>query len=111
MSPSRGAPPAVRIGNLVFSSGIRGADSATGRLGEDSTRQAELAFENIQRVVELAGGTMDSIGHVMLWTRGPQLSRRCERHVVGGRSRTITTARAGMRFRSTLIRVSTSSRR
>ena len=64
-----GAPPAVRIGNLVFSSGIRGADSATGRLGEDSTRQAELAFENIQRVVELAGGTTDSIGHVMLWTR------------------------------------------
>jgi 2-iminobutanoate/2-iminopropanoate deaminase len=58
------APDLVQIGNLFFTSGIRGVDLATGRLGETPEKQFELAWRNLRRLVEHAGLSIDNVGLV-----------------------------------------------
>ena len=62
-------PMGARVGNILFSSGIMGTDPATGTLPEDLDRQCELAFENMKKLVENAGGTLDDIGAVKVWMK------------------------------------------
>jgi 2-iminobutanoate/2-iminopropanoate deaminase len=59
-------PMAVRIGNMVFSSGIHGKDPKTHELAPEPERQAELMFQHIRTVMEMAGGTTDDIAHMMV---------------------------------------------
>lgn len=51
---------AVRVGNTLYISGQVG-ESPTGEIPEDIARQARLAFSNLKRVVEQAGGTLDDV--------------------------------------------------
>jgi enamine deaminase RidA (YjgF/YER057c/UK114 family) len=52
--------PAMRVGNLVWTSGQVGM-SDNGQIPDTVTEQAELAFQNLQRVLECAGATMDDV--------------------------------------------------
>lgn len=54
-------PTAVKIGNMVFSSAIGGQDPATGQAPPDPERQVQLAFQNVRKVMQNAGGTTDNI--------------------------------------------------
>ncbi|MFB6395846.1 RidA family protein [Polymorphospora lycopeni] len=58
-------PMGVRIGQLVFSSGIHGLDPQTQRIPEDPARQVALAFQHMRTIVENAGGSTDDIGMVI----------------------------------------------
>ncbi len=62
-------PLGVRIGDVIYASGIAGIDPATGRLGEGLDRQFDLAFANLRTAVEGAGGSIDNIGHVTFFTK------------------------------------------
>jgi 2-iminobutanoate/2-iminopropanoate deaminase len=68
---SHGAPIpfGVKIGNMVFSSGIMGRDPATGELPADADQQAQLAFKNLRTMLELAGSSPDDIGHMTVFLK------------------------------------------
>lgn len=55
-------PLAVKIGCVVFSSGIPGKDPSSGELPEDPARQAQFMFQNVEAVMAAAGGSVDDIG-------------------------------------------------
>lgn len=62
-------PMGVRVGNLVFSSGVSGADPATGELPDDPARQAELMFQNARTLMEQAGGTLDDVARMTVYVK------------------------------------------
>jgi 2-iminobutanoate/2-iminopropanoate deaminase len=57
-------PTAVKIGNLVFTGSIPGQDPATTTTPDDPAQQIALAFQNMRRIVEAAGGTTEDIAKV-----------------------------------------------
>lgn len=63
-APGAVAPDLVQIGNLFFTSGIRGVDLATGRLADSPEEQFRLAWRNLRALVEGAGLSLDNIGLV-----------------------------------------------
>ncbi len=54
-------PLAVRVGNVLVSSGISGQDPATGSLPDDPAQQVSLIFRHVRDILEAAGGTPDDI--------------------------------------------------
>src|SRR5438067_10243027 len=65
LSPeSRVAPDLVQVGNLFFTSGVRGIDRQTGDLPEDPDQQYRNAWRNLAELVEGAGLMTDNIGLV-----------------------------------------------
>jgi 2-iminobutanoate/2-iminopropanoate deaminase len=52
------------VGNLFFTSGVRGVDRATGELPEDPATQFLNAWHNLAELVESAGVSIDHIGLV-----------------------------------------------
>jgi 2-iminobutanoate/2-iminopropanoate deaminase len=62
-------PSGVRLGNMVFSGGISGQDPATNTIPPEIEQQAELAFQNLQRLMEAAGGSTDDVGHVTVYLK------------------------------------------
>ncbi|HEY3118898.1 MAG TPA: heme-binding protein [Chloroflexota bacterium] len=58
------APDLVQVGNLFFTSGIRGVDLATGKLAESPDEQFTLAWRNLRSLVEGAGLSLDNVGLV-----------------------------------------------
>jgi 2-iminobutanoate/2-iminopropanoate deaminase len=59
-----GFPPAVRIGDQVFSTGIDGRDPETGKLSEDREAQVRQAYANLQALLADAGASWDDVLHV-----------------------------------------------
>jgi 2-iminobutanoate/2-iminopropanoate deaminase len=62
-------PSGVRIGNVVFSGGISGQDPATNSIPPEPEQQAALAFANLARLMEAAGGSSADIGHVTVYLK------------------------------------------
>ena len=62
-------PMAVLVGNVLMTSGIMGADPATGELAEDAADQARFAFANMKRVLASAGGTVDDIVKITVFVK------------------------------------------
>lgn len=56
------------IGKVVYSPLISGRAPGTNELPPDPDRQAELMWDNVKRWVEGQGGTINSIGNVMIYT-------------------------------------------
>ena len=63
-------PMGSLVGNILFSSGISGADPSNGKLPEGLEAQCEFAFANMKALVENAGGTVDDIGAVLRSSMG-----------------------------------------
>jgi 2-iminobutanoate/2-iminopropanoate deaminase len=59
-----GFPSAVRIGDMMFSTGIDGRDPETGRLSDDREVQVRQAYANLQTLLTDAGGSWDDVLHV-----------------------------------------------
>ena len=62
-------PNGAKIGNMVFSSAISGRNTETGKLPSDPDEQAEVLFRNIQKFMELAGGSLENIGKMTVFLR------------------------------------------
>lgn len=63
-APAAIAPDLVQVGNLYFTSGVRGLNVATGELPSDPAEQFANAWRNLASLVEGAGLSTDSIGLV-----------------------------------------------
>ena len=67
--PVPGGMPAlqlVELDGMLFSSGIHGADVQTGALSEDAQTQCEVAFRNLQRLLQSAGASSANLGLVTI---------------------------------------------
>ena len=62
-------PFGARVGNMIFSSGILGADPSTGTVPEDLESQCEFAFVNMKTMVENAGGKIENIGSIKVYMK------------------------------------------
>ncbi len=62
-------PHGVRIGNVVCSGAISGADPDTGELPEDAEAQVWNTFRNIRALMEEAGGSVDDIAKMSVSLR------------------------------------------
>ena len=62
-------PQGVKIGNMVYSSAISGADANTGELPKDAEAQARNTFRNIELFMAEAGGTTDDIAKMSVSLR------------------------------------------
>ena len=69
VSHSAPIPMGVRMGNLVFSSGVMGTDPDSGSLPDDPARQAELIFQHMRALLEQAGGSLDDVAHVTVYVK------------------------------------------
>ena len=68
-------PNASRIGRLVMSSVITGANPGTRELPESFEDQVANVFMHIRHDVEAAGGSVDDILKVTFWVRDPATQR------------------------------------
>jgi 2-iminobutanoate/2-iminopropanoate deaminase len=59
---------AVRAGELVFTAGIPGIDTATGEIPPEPEKQFALAFQNLQSLLDKAGADKDSVGLITVFT-------------------------------------------
>jgi len=59
----------ARVGNMIFSSGIIGADPSTGQVPEDLESQCVFAFANMKTMVENAGGSVQNIGSIKVYMK------------------------------------------
>lgn len=57
-------PMACRVGNVLFTSGISGADPQTGEMPQSQEQQAFNAFANLKRVLDKAGAVPEDVVHV-----------------------------------------------
>ena len=62
-------PNASRIGNIIVSGLIRGADPATSQLAATLEQQCAFMFEHMRRVVEAGGATVEDIVKVTVWMK------------------------------------------
>ena len=60
-------PNASRVGNIIVSGLIRGADPATSRLAATLEQQCAFMFHNMRRTVEAGGATVEDIVKVTVW--------------------------------------------
>lgn len=59
-------PPAVRVGNMIFSAGVGAKDMKTGKVPADPRAQVAQAFANMKRIVERGGGSVGDIAKVVV---------------------------------------------
>jgi 2-iminobutanoate/2-iminopropanoate deaminase len=71
---------AVKIDNIVYSSGIAGQNPDGSGLSEDPAEQAKYMFENIERVMTEVGGSVDDIIYVHLRLKDRSLRELIDPH-------------------------------
>jgi 2-iminobutanoate/2-iminopropanoate deaminase len=65
-------PMGARVGNLLCSSGINGADAATGKLPEDPQAQVKHAFTNLQSLLAAGGARLNDVVKLTVYLKdGP----------------------------------------
>ena len=64
-------PSASRRGPLVASGGISGLDRSTGELADGIEQQVDRLFENVEAVIEAAGGSINDIVKIEFSTDDP----------------------------------------
>jgi 2-iminobutanoate/2-iminopropanoate deaminase len=62
-------PNASRIGNIIVSGLIRGADPSTGKLAPTLAQQCAFMFRHMRETVEIGGATVDDIIKVTVWMK------------------------------------------
>ena len=62
-------PTASRIGNIIVSGLIRGADPATSKLAATLEQQCAFMFLHMRRAVESGGATVEDIIRVTVWMK------------------------------------------
>src|SRR5580704_13679103 len=65
-------PAACRVGPLVMTGGVYGIDTQTGVVPDDVGEQARLMFENVSRILQAAGASLDDLVKMTVWTKVPE---------------------------------------
>lgn len=73
-------PPAVKIGNLLFSAATGGDDPATGKLPRDEDSQIANAFRNMRSILRRAGGSPAHVARVTVYVRDRSIRPRVNPH-------------------------------
>jgi 2-iminobutanoate/2-iminopropanoate deaminase len=71
---------AVKIDNILYSSGISGRDSENDSMPEDAPGQAAAMFRNIELVMEAAGGSPNDIIYMQLRLQDRSLREHVDPH-------------------------------
>lgn len=66
-------PTGARVGPLICSSAIMGANLATGAVPEEGLEQVRLVFENMRRFLSQAGAEPDDVVRVGVLLSAPEL--------------------------------------
>jgi enamine deaminase RidA (YjgF/YER057c/UK114 family) len=62
-------PTAVKLGNMVFTSALGGADPETGKLPDAPEEQIRNAFHHLATAMRLAGGSVADVGKVTVYLK------------------------------------------
>jgi 2-iminobutanoate/2-iminopropanoate deaminase len=62
-------PMGAKVGNVLYSSAIGGANPATGEMPPDIDEQCANAFQNLRNLLARAGATPDDIVRISVYTR------------------------------------------
>ncbi len=62
-------PMGARVGNTVYSSGISGIDTTTGKLAPDAAGQAHCAFAHMRTLLANAGATLDDVVRMTVYVK------------------------------------------
>jgi enamine deaminase RidA (YjgF/YER057c/UK114 family) len=73
-------PQASLVGSLLMSSGINGMNPRDGSIPADPGTQVALIFDNIQRIVEQAGGGLGDIVKCTFFVRDRSLRQQIDEH-------------------------------
>lgn len=65
-------PAASRVGPLVMTGGVYGLDAATGKLPDDVAEQTQLMFDNLDKIMRAAGGSLESIARMTVYVKVPE---------------------------------------
>jgi len=60
-------PAGTRVGNILFSSGIKGGDPLTGKLPAEAAEQVRFAFLNMDALLAAAGASPGDVGRVTVF--------------------------------------------
>ena len=69
-------PNASRIGNIIVSGLIRGADPSTAKLAATLEQQCGFMFLHMRQAVEAGGATLEDIIKVTVWMKELQRTNR-----------------------------------
>jgi enamine deaminase RidA (YjgF/YER057c/UK114 family) len=73
-------PQASLVGSLLMSSGINGMDPRDGSIPADPEVQVGLIFDNIRRIVEVAGGDLGDVVKCTFFVRDRSLKNQIDKH-------------------------------
>jgi enamine deaminase RidA (YjgF/YER057c/UK114 family) len=62
-------PAACRVGNMLFTSAIMGADPATGKMPESIEAQVANLWTNLRNVLDHAGGSLDDVVRIGVFVK------------------------------------------
>lgn len=62
-------PFATKVGNMVFTGGIMGADPETAQVPESVDEQVANCFKLLKKVMAQAGGTLEDVGLVTVFIK------------------------------------------
>lgn len=65
-------PSAVRIGNMIFTSGVQGKDPETGELPDDTASQVRFAFSNMVALLREGGAGPEDVAKVTVFLKDRQ---------------------------------------
>lgn len=68
-------PEGVVAGGFIFLSAVRGVDPETGQPPEDTERQAQLLFENMQHALAAAGASLGDVVKIAVYMMDLQRDR------------------------------------
>ena len=60
-------PAGTRVGNILFSSGIKGGDPVTGKLPAEAAEQVRFAFLNMDALLHASGADLGDVGRVTVF--------------------------------------------
>ena len=78
-------PLGARVGNLMCSSGINGADAASGTLSQDPLAQVKHAFTNLQSLLIAGGATLRDVVKLTVYLKDgptPTVSQKAMREAI-----------------------------
>ena len=66
-------PAVSRIGNLVVTGGVSGAEPSSGQMPEQVSAQCANMFANLRKVLAAAGATPEDVIRVTVWIKRPEV--------------------------------------
>jgi 2-iminobutanoate/2-iminopropanoate deaminase len=73
-------PLALTIGNLLYTSRIRGRDPETGKIATTMEREVKLIFDSLAEILSRAGGSLDDLALMKLFVNDREHEQEFDTH-------------------------------